>query len=276
MASWSFSQINMIPISPTFSICDLAGYTNTPSWANAPQKLYSECPQVFVGIGTKTPTHLLTVAGNGKFLGHLWAQNALSIGADDNSFSKVYIKNTNKDAALQINQSGNTKPYNKLLFFEYSEPSTEIIKVQNTALNYTPYLLKSNGDLEINNGTTSIFHLYSNGSLSLKSDVKELFRVEASGIVRARRVRVDTETWPDYVFEEHYSLMPLHEVETYLKTNKHLPAIPSESEIKSSGIDLGEMQVKLLEKVEELTLYLIEQNKEIEKLKAELQTLQKK
>ena len=103
MTNCSFSQINMFPVAPpTFSICDLAGYTNTPSWANAPQKLYSECPQVFVGIGTKTPTHLLTFAGNGKFLGHLWAQNALSIGADENSFSKVYIKNTNKDAGFAM------------------------------------------------------------------------------------------------------------------------------------------------------------------------------
>ncbi len=256
-------------------LCDLFGYTDNPFWANAPQKLYSECPQVFVGVGTKTPTHLLTVAGNGKFVGHLWAQSSFSVGADENSFSKVYIKNTNKDAALQINQSGNTRPYNKLLFFEYSEPSTEIIKVQNTVLNYTPYLLKSNGELEINNGTTTTFHLYSNGELSLKSDVKELFRVETSGLMRTRKVLVDTQIWPDYVFEDHYSLMPLQEVEKYLKANKHLPAIPSESEVKTSGIDLGEMQVKLLEKVEELTLYLIEQNKEIEKLKAELQTLQK-
>jgi len=64
--------------------------------------------------------------------------------------------------------------------------------------------------------------------------------------------------------------MPLHEVEQYVKENSHLPEIPSETEVKQNGLNMGEMQNKLLQKVEELTLYIIEQQKQINQLKQEL------
>ncbi|MCZ2224133.1 MAG: hypothetical protein LC122_10955, partial [Chitinophagales bacterium] len=70
--------------------------------------------------------------------------------------------------------------------------------------------------------------------------------------------------WADYVFEENYQLKPLSEVEQFIKTHKHLPNIPSAKEVKNSGVNLVEMNNKLLEKTEELTLYIIEQNKKLE------------
>jgi len=91
--------------------------------------------------------------------------------------------------------------------------------------------------------------------------------INANGRVRAREVVVDNSTtWPDYVFEEDYHLISLAELENYIKTNKHLPGIPNQAEVKEEGISLGEMNRKLLEKVEELTLHLIEQQKQVEAL----------
>ena len=75
-------------------------------------------------------------------------------------------------------------------------------------------------------------------------------------------------TWADYVFKDDYILKPLAEVETYIKEKGHLPNVPSEKEVKEDGINLGEMVKIQQEKIEELTLYIIEMNKEIQKLKA--------
>jgi hypothetical protein len=69
--------------------------------------------------------------------------------------------------------------------------------------------------------------------------------------------------------------MPLHELEVFLAANKHLPSVPSEKVMKEDGIDLAEMNVKMMEKIEELTLYLIQQNKEIKQLKADVERLKK-
>jgi hypothetical protein len=74
--------------------------------------------------------------------------------------------------------------------------------------------------------------------------------------------------WPDYVFNKTYKRAGLDEVEDFIKKNNHLPGIPSAKEIESTGISLGEMQKMQMEKIEELTLYIIDLKKEIEKLKA--------
>jgi len=98
------------------------------------------------------------------------------------------------------------------------------------------------------------------------------------------RVKVKTYGgWPDFVFEEKYNLLPLPELEQFIKTNKHLPEVASAADVEKEGIDLGDNQKVLLKKVEELTLYLIEQNKklalqgnEINNLKLQLSRLEKK
>lgn len=77
-------------------------------------------------------------------------------------------------------------------------------------------------------------------------------------------------SWSDYVFTKDYNLRPLSEVESFIKENNHLPDIPSESEISTKGYSLHDMNVKLLQKVEELTLYSIQQNKELEELKGKV------
>src|SRR5690606_13623607 len=84
------------------------------------------------------------------------------------------------------------------------------------------------------------------------------------GAVIAESVKVKLQdAWPDYVFDESYTPSSLAELETFIKINKHLPDMPPAKEVKEEGIDLGEMNAKLLEKIEELTLYIIQQDKDV-------------
>lgn len=80
----------------------------------------------------------------------------------------------------------------------------------------------------------------------------------------------DPTNWSDFVFADDYDLRSINDVEEYIKKNKHLPEIPSTEEVHANGLDLAQMDAKLLQKIEELTLYIIQQQKEIEKLKAKM------
>ncbi len=97
--------------------------------------------------------------------------------------------------------------------------------------------------------------------------------MQNNGILKVKEVKVKTNIWSDYVFYEDYKLRPLEDVEAYVKKNKHLPEVPSEKEVVEDGIMLGQTNVLLLKKIEELTLYTIEQQKQIDKLKSELDKL---
>ena len=256
------------------SSCELVGGTaSSPSWANGPNKLFSECPEVLVAIGHTSPTRNLDVRGDIKASSHIWAGNSFSVGTDMSTFSKFNLVNTNRTAAIQVNTVGNTKPYQRLLFFEYDNPDTKIIEVMNTATGRSPIVLRADGQMDLDNGVTNTFHFGTNGMFSINNGTQKTFVVEASGLTRARKIKVDADVWADYVFEPDYQLMPLSDVESFLKEHRHLPSIPSEKVMKEEGIDLAEMNVKMMEKIEELTLYLIEQNKELEKVKAELEIL---
>lgn len=101
------------------------------------------------------------------------------------------------------------------------------------------------------------------------------FKLAVEGKIGAREVQVTiTNPWPDYVFQEDYELPSLMEVASFIKQNKHLPEIPPSEEIQRNGHKLGEMDVLLLKKIEELTLYLIELKKENEGLKKDISELQ--
>ena len=104
-----------------------------------------------------------------------------------------------------------------------------------------------------------------------------LIKLYVEGGICAERVKVENKTdWPDYVFNTSYDLRPLSEVETFINENSHLPEVPSEKEINENGIDLAQMDATLLKKIEELTLYTIEQQKQIELLMRELKNLSTK
>jgi len=98
-------------------------------------------------------------------------------------------------------------------------------------------------------------------------------KLAVNGKIRAQEIRVDAGPWPDYVFQEGYALTPLDSLEQFVKTNKHLPNVSSALQVEKEGVELGELNKQLLQKVEELTLYLIDQHKEIRDLKAEMKAL---
>lgn len=93
--------------------------------------------------------------------------------------------------------------------------------------------------------------------------------------IMTERIRValkNATDWADYVFHKDYHLMNLSEVSSYIEEHKHLPGIPSAEQVAKDGIDVAEMNAKLLGKIEELTLYVIKQQKEIEQLKTDIRT----
>ena len=92
-------------------------------------------------------------------------------------------------------------------------------------------------------------------------------KLTVNGRIKANEIRVNGQQIPDYVFEPHYRNLSLSELEAYIKKYKHLPEVPSASEAEKNGIELGEMNKILLKKIEELTLHLIEQDKEIKAMK---------
>lgn len=94
-------------------------------------------------------------------------------------------------------------------------------------------------------------------------------KLDVNGTIHSREVKVDLTGWSDFVFKKEYDLPTLEEVEKHIVEKGHLENIPSEEDVLKNGINLGEMNTKLLQKIEELTLYTIEQNKKIQKLQEE-------
>jgi hypothetical protein len=105
------------------------------------------------------------------------------------------------------------------------------------------------------------------------------YKMAVAGGIITEKVRVATNGtafWADFVFAPHYKMRTLPELEQYIKVNKHLPDLPTTAEVNKNGIDLAETQALLLQKIEELTLYQIAQNKKIEKLEKQIKYLKQK
>jgi hypothetical protein len=100
------------------------------------------------------------------------------------------------------------------------------------------------------------------------------YMVSVNGKIMCEELKVqDSGSWPDYVFEESYSLRSLNEVENFISENNHLPGIPDACTVEENGVEIGNMQKLLLQKIEELTLYMIDADKRIKALEAENATL---
>ena len=95
-----------------------------------------------------------------------------------------------------------------------------------------------------------------------------------AGDIHAQKVRVTVNAGADFVFKENYQLPSLEETETFVREHQHLPGIPSEKEMQEEGLELAEMNIRLLQKVEELTLYTIQQEKEIQALKGQRERME--
>lgn len=174
-----------------------------------------------VGIGTKTPSCKLEVAGSAK-------TTSLQTGT----------LNVTGDVSFG-NLAGNT---------------TKIVTVGTDGkLNAKSGLfIADNGNVRIGSGT-------GNPSKAL----------EVNGTIRSKEVIVEVANWSDFVFDNNYNLMSLKETERFIKQNGHLPNVPSAAEVEKDGVQLGEMNAILLQKVEELMLYVIELEKKIDSLEKE-------
>ncbi len=142
-----------------------------------------------------------------------------------------------------------------------SAHGTPYIDFSNDALDdYDMRLILSGDDnLSILGGNVGIGTISPDATLAVKGDIHtQEVRVDLNGAVA-----------PDYVFEPGYELRSLPETEAYIKENKHLPEIPSAAEMEANGVELKAMNLKLLQKIEELTLHVIELNKKMEKLEGE-------
>ena len=220
-----------------------AAFVQAPTWANGPGKIYVNCPEVNVGINTDQPLHRLDVRGNSYLLG------AMGVGVEPN------LSNIQLNVKTQANRGvGLCLDHQVYTPFSYGY---KIIVHDETTKGFAMY-----SDLY----DKEVFMIRSDGQMIISNGQQKNLQLEPNGLLRGRQIKLDLDNWADYVFDEDYSLMPLEEVEAFVKENHHLPNVPSESELIEDGLDLEEMNRLLMEKVEELTLYLIEQHKKIEGL----------
>jgi|APAra7269096714_1048519.scaffolds.fasta_scaffold08710_4 hypothetical protein len=113
------------------------------------------------------------------------------------------------------------------------------------------------------NENKSLMYIRQNTGLVGIGTADPTAKLAVNGELLAKKVKITLNIWPDYVFEPSYSLRSLDELERFISIHKHLPDIPSANEISRHDLDLGENQAKLLQKIEEMTLYLIAQDKEL-------------
>ena len=137
------------------------------------------------------------------------------------------------------------------------------------------YLVGVDGSLSFRPSGVESMYMKNNGNVGIGTNNPLGFRLAVKGKIGAEEIEVKANYWSDFVFQSDYNLKSLDEVELFIKQNNHLPDIPSEKEVKERGINLGDMDAKLLQKIEELTLYMIEQNKETQALRKENELLRK-
>lgn len=139
---------------------------------------------------------------------------------------------------------------------------------------YNMYMLNGQlkEDFNINYGGSNKMVIKKNGKIGMGTD-DPTHELAVNGTVRSKEIICDANPWPDYVFKKDYKLISLLEVERYIEKNGHLPNIPSAKEVEKEGVALASMNAKLLEKIEELTLYTLEQEKKINFQLQELEVL---
>lgn len=114
-------------------------------------------------------------------------------------------------------------------------------------------------------GDALMLKLSQNGNVGIGTDTPDA-KLAVNGDIHTREIRIDLDGWADYVFEHDYKLKPLSDVENYIQENGHLEGIPSEKEMTQDGMKLKDITIKQQEKIEELTLYIIELNKRLDAL----------
>jgi len=216
--------------------------------------------------GNLSTSKKLTVTGTSTMTGKVTANNAMLVkGAFEvknnaNIVGTLGIGIGTPEATLHVAGDGK---------FDGNVTAVKLIVQELEVANMDFGSGSSGGDMSFNE------NLYVEGSVGIGSQKIDGYKLSVNGKIRASDdIKVYPETeWADYVFEEDYTLKTLEEVENYINTNGHLPNVPSAAEVEASGIELGAMDAKLLEKIEELTLYMIELKKQNDKLQQEVEVL---
>lgn len=125
----------------------------------------------------------------------------------------------------------------------------------------------------VTNNSTHCMTMLTNGNVGIGT-TSPSYKLDVNGTIRANEIIVNT-TGADFVFADDYQLRPLSEVKTFIQENKHLPEIKSAQEMQENGVSMNELQIQLLQKIEELTLYLIQQEQIIQELRKEVEQLKK-
>ncbi len=116
--------------------------------------------------------------------------------------------------------------------------------------------------LDAADGTpTEAVYVDDSGNVGIGTASPGIYKLAVNGKIKTKEVVVDSTGWSDFVFKDHYPLMPLWQLEKYIANNRHLPQIPSAIEVAENGVSVGDMQSRLLQKIEELTLYMIKLEK---------------
>lgn len=184
--------------------------------------------------------------------------------------------NSDPDALAQVFLRGNTGGGGALRFFELT---TERVTLRSDA-GVGDFSIQTGGTPT--NGPSEKMRVRANGWVGIGTpDPQKMLHVAGEAKIDGALTvaSVNTKVWsiaPDYVFEDDYKLASLEHVESYVKKNKHLPEVPSAREIKEKGMDLAEMNLVLLKKVEELTLHSIRQEKELRKQAADFADFKKR
>lgn len=280
-----------------FAICSIN--MKAQSWSAGTSSLYANPTSTNVGIGTSSPNsrlHVNAASGQNGFRVQLNGSSKFTVasngGASIGAFQdtppanglyvsgKIGVGISNPESDLELfetTQSGIKFWGRKYVDYDFNTTTYETIGARSGVLQfYHPEFADGEvplggwtqlrcGSVYTVSGSTgeSLISLTGAGEIKIKNN----FKVNSSGHVYARKIVVTTSTFPDYVFSSKYNLMPLNELKTYINKNKHLPNIKSETEVVEEGIDIGELNKILLEKVEELTLYVIDLQEQIDSMK---------
>lgn len=201
---------------------------------------------------------------------------------------RLGVGTTNPQTTLHVNGSiyggesfGATKLQSKIGYVTIGTPSDECMNMQlatdRSQFRFNKPILSQTG---IFGSTTNSLQFSTNDSVQMTilngnvgiGTASPTYKLDVNGTIRANEIIVNT-TGADFVFAEDYQLRPLSEVKAFIQENKHLPEIKSAQEMQENGIGINELQTQLLQKIEELTLYLIQQEEIIQELRQEVEQL---
>ncbi|MEN2403086.1 hypothetical protein GKZ90_0025085 [Flavobacterium sp. MC2016-06] len=212
-----------------------------------------------VGLGTTAPRAVLDVAKN--------AQN----GVLTTVFARLPEGDYVGDGTFLGVRGYSTSIINgKSFSIEHS-----FYNITNSSINFYRGGSTSGGGISFNTDSNKEqMRIDMNGNVGIGT-LNPQNKLDVNGTIHSKEVKVDINGWPDFVFKKEYNLPTLEEVENHINENGHLVNIPSEEEALKNGISLGEMNAKLLQKIEELTLYMIEIKKENTQMKNKQSELEK-